>query len=59
MEVSSSSWVRMKMDRARRSASTERRMSDSTRRRSWGSVAAVRTAIRLVTVSATTPVALE
>ena len=27
--------------------------------RSWGSAAAVRTAIRLVTVSATTPVALE
>ena len=49
----------MKMDRARRSASTDWRMRSSTRVRSWGSAAAVRTAIRLVTVSATTPVAFE
>ena len=49
----------MKMDRARRSASTDRRIRSSTRVFSCGSAAAVRTAMRLVTVSATTPVALE
>ncbi len=59
IDVSNCSWVRMKMDRARRSASTDCRMRSRTRTCSWGSAAAVRTAIRLVTVSATTPVASE
>jgi hypothetical protein len=59
IDVSNCSWVRMKIDRARRSALTDCCMRSSTRNRSRGSAAAVRTAIRFVTVSATTPVAFE
>ena len=59
MEDSSCSCVRAKIDRARRSASTDWRISPSTRSRSWASAAATRTAIRLLMVSEMTPVAFE
>ena len=59
MEDSSCSWVRAKMERARRSASTDWRMRPATRSRSWSSAAATRTAMRLLMVSEITPVALE
>ena len=59
IDDSSWSWVRAKIERARRSASTDWRMRSSTRSCSWGSAAATRTAIRLLMVSEITPVALE